>query len=56
MLLGERAPFLKEGALSSGMNEENIFVCASLDEAVAKLRTVEGKVAVLFENDLPDNF
>lgn len=56
MLIGERAPFLKEGALSAGMSEENIHICASLDEAVAKLRTVEGRVAVLFENDLPDNF
>lgn len=56
ILIGERAPFLKEGALSSGMSEDKIHICISLDEAVAKLRTVEGKVAVLFENDLPDNF
>ena len=53
--VGGRAQVLKEGALSAGMSEENIFVCETLDEAVAKTGEIAGKKTILFENDLPDN-
>ena len=54
--VGERGSDLKSGAIKAGMVEDNIALCDSLDEAVGLLRGVRGKVAVLFENDLPDNF
>ncbi len=56
MLIGARAESIKKGAVENGMKEENAFVLASLDESVEKLREIAGKKAVLFENDLPDNY
>lgn len=55
-LIGARAPQLKEGALGGGMKEEDIMIVQTVAEAVEQLRKVEGKTAVLFENDLPDNY
>lgn len=55
-LIGERGVFLKEGAMASGMAEENILLVESTDVAVSKLRSLPGRLAVLFENDLPDNY
>ncbi|MCI9518344.1 MAG: UDP-N-acetylmuramoyl-tripeptide--D-alanyl-D-alanine ligase [Clostridia bacterium] len=55
-LLGARAQQLKEGALKGGMQEENIKIVQTVAEAVEQLRALEGKTAVLFENDLPDNY
>lgn len=56
LLIGERGAWLKEGALGGGMSEENVKLFSSLSEAVEYLRTVGTNVAVLFENDLPDNY
>lgn len=50
---------LKKGLLSKKMEEENIFVVENLDFAKQKLEELispENKYAVLFENDLPDNY
>lgn len=54
-LIGSRAEYIKSGAVSGGMNKQNIRIFSSRDEAVAALNDIAGKKAVLFENDLPDN-
>ncbi len=54
--IGSRAAWLKQGATDAGMLEENVEICADLDEAVRKSSEIGGKKTVLFENDLPDNF
>ena len=53
--VGARAQTLKNGAIDSGMDENKVFVCGSLAEAVEKSGAIGGKKTVLFENDLPDN-
>lgn len=53
--VGSRAEDLRGGAVSAGLNEDKIAMCATLDEAVKKLIDIAGKKTVLFENDLPDN-
>lgn len=59
VLVGEKqAPPLKEGLLSAGFKEENIFVAKTLQDGlayIAGLPPVEKQI-VLLENDLPDNF
>lgn len=50
---------IKKGLLSKKMDEEKIFVVENLDFAKHKLSELirpENKYAVLFENDLPDNY
>ena len=40
-----------------GYDKEKIFVVSSFKEAMEKLvPTLDGNCAVLFENDLPDNY
>jgi UDP-N-acetylmuramoyl-tripeptide--D-alanyl-D-alanine ligase len=53
----EPGRFVREGALAAGMPDERVVACATLAEAQAWLRehTRRGD-AVLFENDLPDNY
>ena len=53
--VGGRAETLKAGALHAGMAADNVFVCATLDEAVKQSGAIAGKKTILFENDLPDN-
>ncbi len=59
VLVGEKqAPPLKEGLLSAGFPEEDLYVARDLKEALAfvqGLPPVEKQI-VLLENDLPDNF
>lgn len=44
-------------AIKSGMGEyENAIIVSSLDEAMNGLKKIELPLAVLFENDLPDNY
>ncbi len=44
-------------AIKSGMGEyENAVIVSSLDEAMEELKKIELPLAVLFENDLPDNY
>ncbi len=48
---------MREGALAAGMAADRIVGVASLPEAQAWLREhVRPGDAVLFENDLPDNY
>lgn len=54
-LVGSRAADIKKGALEAGMNEGDVSVFASRDEAVAALSEITGARVILFENDLPDN-
>ncbi len=54
-LVGSRANDIKTGAMQSGMNEADISIFSSRDEAVAALKDISGDKVVLFENDLPDN-
>lgn len=54
-LVGSRATDIKKGALGAGMNESAVSVFGARDEAVAALKEITGKRAILFENDLPDN-
>lgn len=56
IFVGERGKQLAEGAMKAGMSEDKVKQVATLGEAVEFLRGVEGKTAVLFENDLPDNY
>ena len=53
--VGSRAQTLRAGAVSAGMDESRICICATLDEAVQKTAEIGGKKTILFANDLPDN-
>ena len=58
ILVGPRhtKPIL-QGLLKEGFDESRILTVASLDEASAHIRDFVGRGdAVLFENDLPDNY
>ncbi len=54
-LIGTRAADIKKGAIEGGMNEADISVVSSRQEAVEALKSISDRKAVLFENDLPDN-
>lgn len=56
IFVGGNASALARGAKSAGMNEDNVTEVRDLDGAVEKLKTIKGEKAVLFENDLPDNY
>lgn len=58
VLVGEKqAPPLKEGLLSAGFAEQNIYVAKTLQDGLSYLATLPPqKQIVLLENDLPDNF
>jgi UDP-N-acetylmuramoyl-tripeptide--D-alanyl-D-alanine ligase len=55
-LVGWRGAVIKKGALAAGMAADKIITAPTLDAAVAALGDIPGKKAVLFENDLPDNY
>lgn len=56
ILVGARGAQIKEGAIAAGMHENAVILVDTLQEAVACLRTLPADLAVLFENDLPDNY
>lgn len=56
IFVGGNASALARGAKSAGMNVDNVAEVRDLDGAVEKLKTIKGEKAVLFENDLPDNY
>lgn len=56
IFVGGNASALARGAKSAGMNVNNVTEVRDLDGAVEKLKTIKGEKAVLFENDLPDNY
>ncbi len=58
ILVGEkRAVPMLDAARKSGFDEENLYVVKTFAEAMEKLRRICDKdTAVLFENDLPDNY
>ena len=46
---------IKEGILSAGFDEKNLYVAENLDDALAKMNEIcTAGWTVLFENDLPD--
>ncbi len=55
VLVGSRAKFMAKGASEAGMTE-GVYSVDSLKEAKKILSQTEGKAAILFENDLPDNY
>ena len=53
------ADSIKEGLLKSQMESNNIIQVDTLDDAKTKLQEIidnNKKYAILFENDLPDNY
>lgn len=59
VLVGEKqAPPLREGLLSAGFPEENLYVAKTLQDGLEYISTLPPaeKQIVLLENDLPDNF
>ena len=56
VFVGGNASALARGAKSAGMNADNVTEVRDLACAVEKLKTIKGEKAVLFENDLPDNY
>lgn len=56
IFVGSNADFLLRGARLGGMIDDRIFVATSLADAVDKLKIIQGERAILFMNDLPDNY
>ena len=56
VLIGSRAKTIKAGAIEAGMPETNIETAMSLDAAKKILASLPCGCAILFENDLPDNY
>lgn len=58
ILVGEkRAELIKNGITTSGFDTKNLHVVHSFANAMQLLKTItDDKTAVLFENDLPDNY
>lgn len=56
ILVGSRAKKIKAGCVAAGMDESKIFVVNTLAEASALVGKVTEEAAILFENDLPDNY
>ena len=54
IFVGTNAPVLKSGAKE--MDEDKIIVVPSLSKASEQLKKIKGDRAILFENDLPDNY
>lgn len=56
MLVGVNGRYIKDGLVESGFQENKIFDCESIDDAVKKISALSkaGDV-ILFSNDLPDN-
>jgi UDP-N-acetylmuramoyl-tripeptide--D-alanyl-D-alanine ligase len=56
ILVGKkRTKAISDGLLKAGFSKDNLFVVKNLDEARDKLSQIRGE-AILFENDLPDNY
>ena len=56
IFVGGNAEALSRGAIANGLGADKIAKTRSLDEAMEKLKIIKGEKAVLFENDLPDNY
>lgn len=56
VFVGSNACDLAAGATDGGMDGERLFSVKNLTEAVEILKNIKGEKAVLFENDLPDNY
>ena len=54
--IGKNARALKNGALSAGLSPRCIAEAGSRAEAMEHYKKIAGSKAVLFENDLPDNY
>ncbi len=56
VLVGSRAKVIRSGATDAGMSGDSIVMAPTLDAAKKYLASLEGECAILFENDLPDNY
>ncbi len=56
IFVGSNSGALARGAKTNGLSPEKITEVRDLDGAVEMLKTIKGEKAVLFENDLPDNY
>lgn len=56
IFVGPNADVLKSGAEEAGFEPERVFSVSALSEAVDIYKNIKGEKAVLFENDLPDNY
>ena len=54
--LGDNAAALKEGDIQAGLSPRRIYVAKDMQDALGFYKTILGGKAVLFENDLPDNY
>ena len=58
-LVGEKhSKPIYDGAISENFDKSKITVCSSPNEAVSKVNSlnISGKITILLENDLPDNY
>lgn len=56
IMVGPNSSHIYDGLASAGMDINRIMLASSLDNAVKMLKVIEGEKAVLFQNDLPDNY
>lgn len=56
IFLGVNKAFLERGALDGGMNAERIKLVKNLSCVGEELKKIKGARAILFENDLPENY
>ncbi len=56
IVLGENSEALKKGALEEGLPSGRIYEAKSIAAAMEFYKKISGGKAVLFENDLPDNY
>ena len=56
IFVGPNAEILKCGAEEAGFEPECVFSVNKLSDAVDIYKKIKGEKAVLFENDLPDNY
>ena len=56
IFIGSNARALASGAESGGAPKTAIFEVGSLKAATEILKNIKGERAILFENDLPDNY
>lgn len=58
-LVGEKhSKPIYDGAISTGFDKNKIIICSSPNEAIVHINSlnISGKITILLENDLPDNY
>ena len=56
VFLGVNKAFLESGAIDNGMERDRVILVKNLAEASEKLKKIKGERAILFSNDLPENY